>query len=101
MIIEFRNSDGSAFERHSLGGARIEYAATVEGYAQRMVDLGAPVEFAARAAARYMRALTKPRPAATSVAEFCDLDKVRDMVNRQKAAEWAAVIAADKAAEKI
>jgi len=62
MLIEFRYSDGSAFERTSLGGPKIEFAATQEGVEQRMVALGAPADFAKRAAARHMRALANPRP---------------------------------------
>ena len=69
MIIEFRNSDGSAYERTTLGGPKMEFAATQEGVEQRMVALGAPADFAKRAAARHIRALANPRPTAKSLQE--------------------------------
>jgi len=59
MIIEFRNSDGSAFEKSSLGGAVIQYANTQEGREARMQALGCPADLAKRAAARHMRAVTR------------------------------------------
>ena len=55
MIIEFRNSDGSAFEKSSLGGAVIQYANTQEGREARMLALGCPADLAKRSAARHPR----------------------------------------------
>ena len=61
MIIEFRNSGGSAYEKSSLGGAVIQYANTQEGREARMQALGCPADLAKRAVARHMRELANPR----------------------------------------
>lgn len=89
MIIEFRNSDGSAYERTTLGGPKMEFAATQEGMEQRMVALGAPVDFAKRAAARHVRAMANPRPA------------MRDKSLREQVAAVTAIVEADKKAGRL
>jgi len=62
MIIEFRSVEGAVVSRYNLGGNDLECAAaTQQQYEQRMVNLGAPVELAKRAAARHMRGLANPR----------------------------------------
>ena len=82
MIIEFRNVEGAVVSRHNLGGNSIECAAaTQQQYEQRMINLGAPVELAKRAAARHMRALANP---------------VKSL--QQRIADANAVVAADRAA---
>ncbi len=64
MIIEFRNADGDVVARQSTGGDTIKVVAATEAqYAERMINFGAPVEFAKRAAARHTRALANPRTA--------------------------------------
>lgn len=105
MLIEFRASNsyvGGAYERRSLGGPRVEYAATQEGFAKRMEDLGAPVEFAARAAARHVRSLANPRAnhAPESVVNK-DCNKAFALVYGDRIAAAQAAVAADRAAGKI
>ncbi len=89
MLIEFRNVEGAVVESYDLGGSSIERAAaTQQQYEQRMVNLGAPVEVAKRAAARHMRALANPR-----------VTKANSLQERIAAAN--AAVAADKAAGRI
>ncbi len=111
MLIEFRNSDGSAFEKSSLGGAVIQYANTQEGREQRMLALGCPADIAKRAAARHMRALDNPRPVTRAkslqeriaavnkiVADDIAAGRVLDPNTAARVAAITALVAADKAA---
>jgi len=87
MLIEFRNVEGAVVESYDLGGNSIERAAaTQQQYEQRMVNLGAPVEVAKRAAARHMRALANPR---------------RGNSLQERIAAANAAVAADKAAGRL
>ncbi|SRR6266478_6389599 len=108
MLIEFRSTDGSAFERTSLGARNIEFADNPEGREQRMLALGCPPDLAKRAAGRQMRALA-PRPVTKSLQErvaavgalvAADIaaGRVLDATTQARIAKATALVAADKKA---
>ena len=89
MIIEFRNSEGDVVARQSTGGDSIQVvAATQVQYEQRMLNLGAPVDFAKRAAARHMRALASPRPAIKDKTLQARVAAVTALVDGDRKSGW-------------